>query len=239
MTGWSEGWIKFLFIIGYNEKRTSPWTIGACPKRRRGEGISTVQLNIWSRVGQQSINSGQLNRVLFPFAVYSENRFYAGRPKTMIVMLYQAVEEYSVGKLSASVTIFIPLIAGNCHRGTKNPVAGKVFRRLNTSPHEMDLTSSPDLWSEKAIQTNTAARLPMNRFQAMAKIMAMLSEEENLKQGSREYKIARKLVSKKIERLGPETALLQVADRRHQLMEQIGILMSLDDSGIPSSHLDF
>jgi len=79
----------------------------------------------------------------------------------------------------------------------------------------------------------------MNRFQAMAKIMAMLSEEENLKQGSREYKIARKLVSKKIDRLGPKTALLQVVDRRHHLMEQIGILISLEGFGIKNRHLDF
>lgn len=79
----------------------------------------------------------------------------------------------------------------------------------------------------------------MNRFQAMAKIMAMLTKEENLQQGSREYKIARKLVSRKIDRLGPETALLQVVDRRHQLMEQIKILMSLEDSGLKHPHLDF
>ena len=79
----------------------------------------------------------------------------------------------------------------------------------------------------------------MNRFQAMAKIMAMLTEEENLKPGSREYQIARKLVSKKIDRLGPETALLQVVDRRHKFMEQIGILMVLEDFGIKHPHLDF
>jgi ABC-type Na+ transport system ATPase subunit NatA len=79
----------------------------------------------------------------------------------------------------------------------------------------------------------------MNKFQAMAKIMAMLTDEENLKQGSREYQIARKLVSRKIDRLGTETALLQVVDRRHQLMEQIGILMTLEDSGIKHPHLDF
>ena len=66
-----------------------------------------------------------------------------------------------------------------------------------------------------------------------------LTEEENLQQGSREYKIARKLVSRKIDRLGPENALLQVVDRRYQLMEQIKILKSLEDSGIKNPHLDF
>jgi hypothetical protein len=73
----------------------------------------------------------------------------------------------------------------------------------------------------------------------LAEIVMELVDYPNLKQGSREYKIARKLVSKKIDRLGSETALLQVVDRRHQLMEQIGILMSLEDSGIKNRHLDF
>ena len=116
---------------------------------------------------------------------------------------------------------------------------GIVFRSLNTKPLRTHLTSASNLWSEKTIRTNEPARLPMNRFQAMAKIMVMLTEEENLQHGSREYKIARKLVSRKIDRLGPETALLQVVDRRHQLMEQIKILMCLEDSGIKYPHLDF
>jgi hypothetical protein len=79
----------------------------------------------------------------------------------------------------------------------------------------------------------------MNRFQAMAQIMAILTADGRLKPGSREYKVARNLVSRMIESLGPETALLQVVDRRHQLMEQIQILMSLEDSGIRHPHLDF
>ena len=79
----------------------------------------------------------------------------------------------------------------------------------------------------------------MNKLQFMAQIMVMLAEEENLQQGSREYEIARKLVSRKIDRLGPETALLQIADRKHHLMEQIKILMSLEDCGIKHPHLDF
>ncbi len=79
----------------------------------------------------------------------------------------------------------------------------------------------------------------MNRFQAMAKIMAMLTEDGRIAPSSREYKIARRLVSRKIERLGPDAALIQVVDRKHQLMEQIDILKALEDSGIRHPHLDF
>jgi len=46
-----------------------------------------------------------------------------------------------------------------------------------------------------------AARLPMNRFQAMAKIMAILSEDCRMKPGTQEYKLARKIVSSKIDNL--------------------------------------
>ena len=73
----------------------------------------------------------------------------------------------------------------------------------------------------------------------MAKIMAMLTEDGSLTSGSREYKISRRLVARKIERLGPDAALIQVVDRKHHLMEQIDILKALEDAGIRHPHLDF
>jgi hypothetical protein len=69
----------------------------------------------------------------------------------------------------------------------------------------------------------------MNRFQAMAKIMAMLTEEENLQQGSREYKIARKLVSKMIERLGPDEALEKAKRLKGKFLEQDSAENILED----------
>ena len=71
----------------------------------------------------------------------------------------------------------------------------------------------------------------MNRFQAMAQIMAMLIEEENLQQGSREYKIARKLVSKMIERLGPDEAFASISSKKADFLKQIDCLGSFDDFG--------
>ena len=79
----------------------------------------------------------------------------------------------------------------------------------------------------------------MNRFQAMAKIMAMLTDDRSLKPGSREYKFARKLVSRKIDRLGPDAALIQVVDRRPHLLDQIEALIALEDAGAKLPPLDF
>jgi hypothetical protein len=50
----------------------------------------------------------------------------------------------------------------------------------------------------------------MNRFQAMAQIMAMLDKDGSLKPGTNLYKTVRKMVSDKIDRLGPEAAFREV-----------------------------
>lgn len=73
----------------------------------------------------------------------------------------------------------------------------------------------------------------------MAQIMALLTEDGSLKPGTRRYRIARKMVARSIERLGPKAALIQIVDRRPHLLEQIDILVALDDAGIKPSHLDF
>jgi hypothetical protein len=46
----------------------------------------------------------------------------------------------------------------------------------------------------------------MNRFQAMAQIMAILCEGGRIKKGSQRYKIARKMIAIKIDRMGPDAA---------------------------------
>lgn len=61
----------------------------------------------------------------------------------------------------------------------------------------------------------------MNKFQAMARIMTLLNEDGCLKPGSRAYKIVRKMVGAKIDRLGPEGALMQVMDTKAHLIAQI------------------
>ena len=73
----------------------------------------------------------------------------------------------------------------------------------------------------------------MNKFQAMARIMAILNENGQVKPGTREYQIARKLVSGKIDRLGPEMALAQVEKWRGHLLDQIkmmDMLKGLEDT---------
>lgn len=80
---------------------------------------------------------------------------------------------------------------------------------------------------------------PVNRFQAMARIMTLLADDGTLKPGTRRYRIARKMVARTIDRLGPDAALVQVVDRRPHLLEQIDTLMSLEAAGITPSQLDF
>jgi len=52
----------------------------------------------------------------------------------------------------------------------------------------------------------------------------LLNEDGLLKPGSPVYKIVRKMISDKIDRLGPEAALGQVMDRKSHLLDQIKIM---------------
>jgi hypothetical protein len=61
----------------------------------------------------------------------------------------------------------------------------------------------------------------MNKFQAMAQIMSVLNEDGRLKPGTLEFRIARQIISGKIDRLGPEGALVQIKDIRAHLLFQI------------------
>jgi hypothetical protein len=64
----------------------------------------------------------------------------------------------------------------------------------------------------------------MNKVQAMARIMVLLNESGLLKPGSPVYKSVRKIASDTIDRLGPDAALLQIMDRKEQVLDQIRML---------------
>lgn len=64
----------------------------------------------------------------------------------------------------------------------------------------------------------------MNKFQAMAEIMMLLNEDDLLRPGSQAYKTVRRMVSDKIDSLGPEAALAHVMDSKGHLLDQIKIL---------------
>lgn len=64
----------------------------------------------------------------------------------------------------------------------------------------------------------------MNKFQAMAQIMTLLNEDGLLKPGGQVYKLVRKMISDKIDRLGPESAMRHVLDRKTHLLGQIKVL---------------
>ena len=68
----------------------------------------------------------------------------------------------------------------------------------------------------------------MNKFQAMAKIMMILNEDGLLRPGTRVHKILRRMVSEKIDRLGPEAAIFQVVDRQAQIRDHIRMLNKME-----------
>ena len=61
----------------------------------------------------------------------------------------------------------------------------------------------------------------MNKFQAMAQIMAILCEDGHLQKGSHRYKLARKLVATKIATMGPDAAYSQAKWAKYQLLVEI------------------
>jgi hypothetical protein len=80
------------------------------------------------------------------------------------------------------------------------------------------------LMIQSPLNTLPAERRLMNKFQAMAQIMILLNEDDLLKPGSRIYKTVRKMVSDKIDRMGPEAALVQVMETKAHLLAEIKIL---------------
>ena len=69
----------------------------------------------------------------------------------------------------------------------------------------------------------------MNRFQAMAVIMTILQEDGRLKPGTPEYKIARKLVTRKIDQLGPDATVEQVKRWKSSVLDRIDTMATLQN----------
>ena len=71
----------------------------------------------------------------------------------------------------------------------------------------------------------------MNRFQAMAKIMAILCESGRLPKGSKRYQIARQLIAAKIDRMGPDAAYTKAKWNRYELLVEIEELLRAEKAG--------
>jgi hypothetical protein len=71
----------------------------------------------------------------------------------------------------------------------------------------------------------------MNKFQAMAQIMAILCKDGRLQKGSQKYKIARKLIASKIEIMGPDGAYLKAKWNKHELFVEIEELHTAGKAG--------
>ena len=79
----------------------------------------------------------------------------------------------------------------------------------------------------------------MNKFQAMAQIMAILCEDGHLQPGTQEYKVTRKLVTSKIENLGSKAALEQAKRLKGKFLEQDRVEVILEDIKEKFPHLNF
>ena len=71
----------------------------------------------------------------------------------------------------------------------------------------------------------------MNRFQAMAQIMAILCEGGRIKKGDQRYRIARKLIAAKIDRMGPDAAFLKARWNKHELFVEIEEVYTAEKAG--------
>ena len=71
----------------------------------------------------------------------------------------------------------------------------------------------------------------MNKFQAMARTMAILSKDGRLQKGSRRYKIARKLIATKIDRMGPDAAFAKAKWNKYELLVEIERLHTTEKAG--------
>jgi hypothetical protein len=69
----------------------------------------------------------------------------------------------------------------------------------------------------------------MNKFQAMARIMTLLCENGRIKTGTQEYRIARKLVSRKIDNLGPDATWAQVKRSKGHILDQVRTEIMLEE----------
>lgn len=61
----------------------------------------------------------------------------------------------------------------------------------------------------------------MNKLQGIAQAMALLDKDGRLKQGSKEYKAVRKMISDEIDRFGPEGALDKIRGNLTRLLDKI------------------
>ena len=66
----------------------------------------------------------------------------------------------------------------------------------------------------------------MNKFQAMIRALILLDEDGLMVPGSPEYRMARKMIAHKIDRLGPDTALEQIKGNRAHLLAQVKMICS-------------
>jgi hypothetical protein len=66
----------------------------------------------------------------------------------------------------------------------------------------------------------------MNKFQAMVRALMLLDEDGSMAPGSCEYQTARKMITYKIDRLGPDAAFEQIKGNKAHLLAQVKMICS-------------
>ena len=65
----------------------------------------------------------------------------------------------------------------------------------------------------------------------MARIMSILCKDDRIQRGSQRYKIARKLIAAKIDRMGPEAAYSKAKWNNYELLMEIEDLLKAERAG--------
>lgn len=64
----------------------------------------------------------------------------------------------------------------------------------------------------------------MNKFQAMARSMMLFNSDGSLDPRSREYRVLRRLIAFKIDRIGPDAAFEQIAKHKEEILKQVRMM---------------
>ena len=64
----------------------------------------------------------------------------------------------------------------------------------------------------------------MNKFQAMARAMMLFNADGGLDPKSAEYRVLRRLIAYRIDRLGPDAAYAQIEQDKDNLLKQVRMM---------------
>jgi hypothetical protein len=94
-----------------------------------------------------------------------------------------------------------------------------------------DIDREPNFVLRLNCPNKPSEETPMNKFQAMAQIMAILREDRGFQKGSRRYTLARQFIATKIDTMGPGAAYSQAKWAKYQLLVEIEDFLKTASAG--------